>query len=165
MVADLDNNFCDDGNCFSDEFDNLGIMKKTKFQCDFKRKDAFEIVKLWHPELPIEKIESCLKFGPGAYCWNQIQFNIAGYGKVALGISNYNNHTLYGRVSKERMIEAMNSGEIGFHVWRFSLDKLADNEKYGSPERTELEKKSADYLSKHYSIMSIDEFYNQYYED
>lgn len=140
-------------------------MKKTQFQRDFKRKDAIEIVKIWHPELSIERIEKCIKYGPGSYCWCEINFGAGDYGKVQLGLSNYNCHTLWGPVSRERMIEAKALGEIKFHVWRFSMDKLSDNEKYGSPERKLLEEKSEQYLLKHYKIMPIDEFFNQYYED
>lgn len=143
----------------------IDIMKKTQFQRDFKMKDAIEIVKIWHPDLSIEQIVERIKCGPSSYCWCEIKFKVKGYGNVQLGISNYNCHTLWGSVSRQSMIEAKERGEIKFHVWRFAMDKLYDNEKYGSPERKVLEDASAQYLLKHYKIMSIDEFFNQYYED
>lgn len=133
----------------------------------------WEIVKIWHPEIPDtwetkrSGIMSVKENKLNPYCkysWVCIDFRLAGYGQVSIGIDNGNNYSLYGpRTTKDDIRQAMAKGLITIRTWRFSLDKLSredeSQDEVNNQRTTELLKQ------KGYTIQSVDEFFDDYYSD
>lgn len=80
---------------------------------------------------------------------------------IDIGINNHTAHGLWGKITKQRMQQALDEGEISFRFWNF-------NYSYGQKkEINELQTKHiVEYLNKQgIGLPTVDEFYYQYYKD
>lgn len=155
------------------------MEKFTKFQSRLlSDKDAiWDIIKLFHPDIPNtvssfkgdkifnvrDKIEVYVK-----YQWVCISFRIREYGVIDIGITNSNNHTLYGGgITKDDMKDALDNGDVKFRAWRFSLDKIyRENEELARKTEKSLDYMAGRLLSLHgYKLVEVDEWFDYYYSD
>jgi hypothetical protein len=152
-------------------------MRATKFQQKLSKdkETLWKIVKLFHPEIPNiartnsgtvnvknVRMEACLK-----YTWVSIKFRVRGYGYIDIGMQNSSNSSLWGKVTKEQMNNALTSGEVKFDIWRFTLDKVYQREEaYAKATRDRFSNQATVILKEAgYKLIELEEFYESYYSD
>lgn len=144
----------------------------TKFQAKLiSDKDTlWNIVKLFHPELPDEvpnnagmiSVKDVRLCAYTNYDWVCIEFRARGYGLISIGVENCNdvNFKHLGMGHKlEDFQRTLDEGGVAFRAWRFAMDCKSDD---GNPDVAEYTKILTD---AGYELQSAKEWYDYYYKD
>jgi hypothetical protein len=153
-------------------------MKNTIFQSKLieDKECLWDLVKLFHPNIPntVESNKGIMLsvkdkvIASSKYTWVNISFKVRGYGLIDFAVDNKTNHTLMGnRVTKKDMQEAINNEQVTISGWRTCLDKVyVEDPNLSDENRDGLSFLVSRTLALHgYSIITIPEWYESYYED
>ena len=59
------------------------------------------------------------------YSWVSIEVRVKGYGLVSLSINNHDaKKAMWGKINKDIVSDLFRNNQIGYRIWRCSLDKL-----------------------------------------
>lgn len=151
----------------------------TQFQKDLSadKETLWAIVKLLHPDIPEtfignkDRVISVKKDRLACnlrYDWICIDFQVRGWGQVAIGIDNSRNYKLYGpHITKKQMAASLLDGTTTMNVWRFVNDKGHDPDHIieSKPEEPGIIAAVKLLYDRGYKLQSADEMYEIYYEE
>jgi len=127
---------------------------KTELQKTVTKEQLKEICKHLHHTLTSEQLDNLEYYFK--YTWVCVQFRVKGYGFISFAIDTHSSQGyLTGpHVSKCHIKDALILGRISIKLWRFGDDVIKEREE------------QAQDLVKHlFKPASVDEFYDNYYED